>query len=695
MKRTFSIMALFIGFWVSSLTAEQPVIDARAVQILIDGGQSFKDLNKNGRVDHYEDWRQPIERRVDHLVSQMTLEEKAGMLLINTLNAEAGGAMPDAAPQYIEVEKMTRFIFRNTVTASPQPLSGLMAMMSGPQVTPYEAAQFMNAIQETAEATRLGIPALFKSNARNHFTHDARAGINVASGSFSAWPKEAGLAATRDMDLVAEFARTMAKEWTAVGIRGMYGYMADLSTEPRWYRVHETFTEDADLAAEMMSALVTNLQGPSLGPGTVALTMKHFPGGGPQQGGADPHYDFGKHQTYPTDGFTYHLKPFRAAIDAGVSSLMPYYGIPVGQKYRPNDVGMAFSKGILTDLLRGELGYKGYINSDTGIIGDRAWGLEDKSVGEQIMIAIQAGTDVLSGFDKNKQIMGLLKSGALTEKRLNLSVGRLLKEQFALGLFENPYVDANRAGYVVGNRSFQRKAEAAQRKSIVLLKQREGLLPLDLPGPLYAAMSFLPPQIPKDRKESEKVRLYTMGMNAAVAGDLKWNGYNVVSGDYDPKKEETRQPVPSEADCAIIRVTVSNEGARPDLYFGGANPSELDVLTFSGMAKAKSWKITPSLEDIQAVMKEAGPENTILSIYFRQPFVLDKASGLQDAGAILATFGVGDAAIMDVLTGKHNPSGKLPFALANSAEAIKRQASDAPGYDEGDTLFPFGHGLSY
>ena len=245
---------------------------------------------------------------------------------------------------------------------------------------------------------------------------DARAGINVESGSFSSWPKENGLAATRDMDLIADFAKIMAEEWTAIGLRGMYGYMADLSTEPRWYRIHETFTEDSDLASNIISVLIKNLQGESLNSKSVALTIKHFPGGGPQEGGGDPHYDFGKNQVYPANKFDYHLAPFNAAINAGASSIMAYYGIPVGQPYLPNNVGMAFSKGIITDLLRKKLGFKGYVNSDTGIIGDRAWGLEEKSVDEQILIAIEAGTDVLSGFNNNKQILALVNSGKLSER---------------------------------------------------------------------------------------------------------------------------------------------------------------------------------------------------------------------------------------------------------------------------------------
>lgn len=651
----------------------QPVIEGRAVSVLVVNQLRFKDLNKNGKLDRYEDWRLPVDQRIEDLVKQMTLSEKIGMMLINTLNADPGGKVPLRAAELIEDEKMTRFIFRNVVTQTPRPTTGGFA---GAHITPFEAAQFMNAIQELAENTRLGIPSMFKSNSRNHVEYDARAGINEESGAFSSWPKESGLAATRDMNLIGEFAKTMRQEWTAMGLRGMYGYMGDLSTEPRWYRVHETFSEDAQLTSDIITTLIKNLQGESLSSRSVALTIKHFPGGGPQEDGGDPHYAFGKNQVYPAQKFDYHLLPFQAAINAGASSIMAYYGIPVGQPYMPNNVGMAFSKGIVTDLLRKKLGFKGYVNSDTGIIGERAWGLEGKSLEEQLLIAIDAGTDVLSGFNDNKQLLNLVTSGKLAESRVDLSVKRLLKEQFELGLFENPFVDPNRASYLLGNVANQRKADVAQRKSIVLL-QNKTTLPLTAP------------------KDGDTLKIFTMGMNTKAFGGPAWSRTKVVSGNYDSKKGESLPAISKEIDYAIIRIYITNDASANGLRFGGASPDELNFLSFSSMATSKSWKITPSMQDIQHVMKTVGPEKTILSIDFRQPYVFDSNSGLLNAGAILATFGVTDAAILDIISGKFNPSGKLPYALANKEKALIDQHPDAPGYAAEDTLFPFGHGLTY
>lgn len=695
MKRfvLFQIMlaSALVGLFAQPMQ-EQVKLDARVKNTMFIDGLQFKDLNSNGKLDAYEDWRLSATERSQDLINQMTLEEKAGMMLIDTLNADWGGKVGVQGDDYINNQYMHRFIFRNTVINNP--VKSVGNSRSGAQVTAREAALFTNTVQEMSEATRLGIPALFKSNARNHYDHDARFGINVSSGSFSTWPKEAGLAATRDMDLIASFAKVMREEWNSIGLRGMYGYMADLATEPRWYRIHETFTEDADLNANIMKTLISNLQGSSITNDSIVLTMKHFPGGGPQRQGLDPHYPFGREQDYLGDGFSDHWKPFKAAIDAGLTSVMPYYGIPVGMQdvYKPAEdivyneevgVGMAFNKGILEDLLRGELGFVGNINSDTGIIGSRAWGLEDYTVPQQIAIAINAGTDVLSGYHDTKvvlQVIGkdavLSENNALAPKgvsleRVDQACMRLLIEMFEMGLFENPYVDPSRAETTVGRVDYSRMAMEAQRKSIVLLENK-GILPL---------------------KANQK--LYVYGANAEVAAQY---GFTVIDGNNRERAEG--------ADLALIRVSVGNtvetvpgaqyvDGSKVTTMFGGALPEEIDFLAFSDMAKAKSWKVTPTLEEIQSVMKTVGSENTVLSINFRQPYVLDEASGLLNSGAILATFGVSDAALFDILTGSYKPTGKLPFALANSSEAIVRQLSDMPGYAEEDTLYPFGFGLTY
>jgi beta-glucosidase len=508
--------------------------------------------------------------------------------------------------------------------------------------------------------------------------------------------------------------------------------------------VHETFTEDADLAANIMKTLVGHLQGGPLNPASpVALTMKHFPGGGPQEMGLDPHYSFGKNQVYPAGNFGWHLKPWQAAIDAGVSSIMPYYGVPIDVTYEGvhyEQTGMAFSKQIVTDLLRGKLGFKGYVNSDTGVINDRAWGLEGKTVPERVAAAINGGTETLSGFNDVKTITDLVAAGLLTEARVTEAARRLLKPLFELGLFENPYVDDAQAATAVGSEANRTAGLDVQRKSLVLLQNQGAVGAKALPVAAGASV-------------------YTMGIDSTDAKKYfasLTNGETDAAGvalTRDTAGNVVNRPSAAGFDRAIIRVEVGNTGtgvyrskdvatgANPafvnplmgktwgeqdpcvthaaqnpqcvddgylggpnpnGLVFGGAFPWEVDNLSFTTMAASKSWRISPSLADIQAVMREIGPDKVVLSINFRQPYVIDEASGLRSVGALVAGFGVSNTALLDVLSGKVlatgaavKPQGKLPFALASNLQAVVDNQSDAPGYPAADTLFPFGHGLTY
>jgi beta-glucosidase len=620
---------------------------------------------------------------------------------------------------------MSRFIFRSVVTDRPA--------ANSTEVTPEQAATFTNAIQEMREKSRLGIPAVFKSNARNHIDPDARAFINEAAGVFSSFPKEAGIAAAAlgegNMDAVRRFAEVMGQEWRSIGLRGMYGYMADLATEPRWYRVHETFTEDADLASDIMRTLVQVLQGRSISEGTsvnpdsaVALTLKHFPGGGPQEMGLDAHYAHGKNQVYPAGNFGYHLKPFQAALDAGVSAIMPYYGVPINVTYEGvtyEQTGFAFSKQVVTDLLRGKLGFKGYVNSDTGVINDRAWGLENKTVPERVAAAINGGTEVLSGFRDKQAIIDLVNAGLLSRDRLDESVRRLLKEQFQLGLFENPYVDVAAAGQTVGRTANRDVAQDVQRKSIVLLQNQDAgngskVLPLKSASKVYIMGDLTPANIQKYGYSVTNGSVAVNGARPSAAG----HDAAVISVTALVRRSATSAYRSNDAATGLNPAFVNPTTGRPfgaqdrcvdltgyadtnkscldnGLNFGGSLPWEADNLSFTAMAASQSWEIRPSLAEIKAVMSEVGAKKTVLHIYFRHPFVLDQASGLRDAGAIVAGFGVSDNALMDVLSGQFKPQGKLPFALASNLQAIKNNQPDAPGYPTADTLFPFRFGLTY
>src|SRR5690554_2281349 len=236
---------------------------------------------------------------------------------------------------------------------------------------------------------------------------DASVGLSVGETDFSVWPGELGLAAMRDFELTRTFADMARREWTAVGLRKGYMYMADLATEPRWQRVEGTFGEDPERAAACTEAIVLGFQGDTLGPASVALTTKHFPGGGAAYKGFDPHYTYGRNAVFPGGQFDSNLLPFKAAIKAGTSSIMPYYSLPKDTEYE--EVAYAYNKGILRDLLRDELGFKGIINSDTGPIESMPWGVDSLSIGERYVKALEAGTNMFAGNADPTQLINTLQ----------------------------------------------------------------------------------------------------------------------------------------------------------------------------------------------------------------------------------------------------------------------------------------------
>jgi len=510
-------------------------------------------------------------------------------------------------------------------------------------------AEWSNNLQALCETSPLGIPAIVASNPRNHITIDAAIGLSVGTTAFSKWPGELGLAAMRDLKLTREFADIARQEWTSVGLRKGYMYMADLATEPRWQRIEGTFGEDADLSASMIREIILGFQGASLGPTSVAMTTKHFPGGGPQEKGLDSHFDWGKYAHYPGDMFEYHLKPFQAAITAGTSAIMPYYSSPKGKEFE--QVGFSYNKAIITDLLRKKLGFKGIINSDTGPIEMMPWGVETLTLHQRYQKALEAGVDLFSGTADPGILLETLKQGLVKESRINESVIRLLKEKFELGLFENPYVDVEQAKVIVGNGQFQQKAELAQRKSIVLLRNEDNLLPLTKRTKMYFETYY-------DNGRNDKP---TMVHQPTKPNPL----FEFVS-----TKEE--------ADVVLLWLVPNGGGL------------------FSSSEKPIDLSLSKNRIDVKYINEVVKSKPTILVINFSSPWIIDEIDGVSTK-TVLATFGTTSEALLDIISGAHNPTGKMPFTTPVSQKAVEENKSDVPGYKEqnGYGLFKFGEGLTY
>jgi beta-glucosidase len=662
-----SLLGSFLfGACATSPEYTQPDLGHRNAPILEIEGYQFKDLNKNGLLDSYEDWRLPQEDRINDLIGQMTLEEKVGFMLISTTRLEGDYSFQPGAPKAeissgFNEEDLSQQI--NMFTRKP--LSYPLMFASGTTKGVNERhlrhfilrantsaeilAEWSNNLQALCEASRLGIPAIVASNPRNHITMDAAIGLSQGTTVFSKWPGELGLSAMNDLKLVRQFADIARQEWAAVGLRKGYQYMADLATEPRWQRNEGTFGEDADWAAAVMREVVLGFQGEKLGPGSVALTTKHFPGGGPQVDGQDPHFDFGQDQHYPGGMFDYHLKPFQAAIDAGTSSIMPYYAKPINTEYE--EVAFAYNKRIINDLLRGKMGFQGIINSDTGPIEMQPWGMEKYTIEERYGKAIEAGVDLFSGTGDPTQLLNAVKKGYVTEERLNESIYKLLKEKFDLGLFENPYLNVEQSKKLIGNPEFQKMGDLAMRKSIVLLKNDQKLLPIKAKTKVYFETYF------ESSADQKPTSVYSSSSHS-------WDFELVSSID--------------EADLVVLWLNphfnslFSSEGSEIDIRL---SKNKINTNYVNGILSKKP---------------------TITVINFTNPWVI---SEIQETGlsTLLATFGTTQEAILDVLSGKINPSAKMPFSIPVSVEAVNNNLSDVPGHmeKEGYALFKLGHGLSY
>jgi beta-glucosidase len=604
--------------------------------ILTEQGHQFRDLNANGKLDIYEDSRQPVDARVVDLLGQMSLEDKVGMFWHPPIGVGDRGqvlgkpAMMSPASSYdLIINQKIRHINLFLVP------------------DPKFLARWNNRIQKIAEMDRLGIPISISSDPRNGVNNFL--GDNLLEGGYSKWPEPIGFAAIGDSAYTQRFAQIASHEMRSVGIRTALHPMADLATEPRWARVNGTFGENAELSATMTSAYIIGFQGKELGPNSVACMTKHWPGGGPQADGEDAHFSYGKNQWYPGNNFKYHLIPFKAAIEAGTAMMMPYYGVPVGQTSQ--DVGMSFNKEIVNDLLRDEFDYDGIVCTDWGvlegfsfagieIVEAKDWGVEHLIIEDKIVMAIDAGVDQFGGNNNGAQLMAAVQNGKVTEKRLEQSVRRLLKAKFTLGLFDNPYVDEEEAARVVGQETYMQEGAKAQRKAMVLLKNNKtnqgAILPLQ-----------------------EDLKLYIENIDPAVAAQ-----YARIVDD------------PEEADMALIRLHTPWEPRDDDFVEQFFHQGSLAFET----------------GELERLLKIANTTPTVFFVYMDRPAVIPELNAA--AEGMIAEFGAYDDAVLDVAFGRSAPMGRLPFEIPSSMQAVKAQYEDVP-YDSKEPLYPYGYGLDY
>jgi beta-glucosidase len=577
----------------------------------------------------YQDPGLLVERRVDDLVRRLTLSDKTG-LLFHTMAVPA-----DPEFQLFGAPSVATMINERHMNH----FNVLGAMADG-----RSFAQWHNEVQRIAADQPLGIPVTFSTDPRHGFTDNPLTA--ALAGPFSQWPEAIGFAAIGMPEMVEEFADIARQEYLAVGIRVALHPQVDLATEPRWARISGTFGEDAALTSLLVAAYIRGFQGAALGRDSVATMTKHFPGGGAQKDGEDPHFDYGREQVYPGHQFELHLAPFESAIAAGGSQIMPYYGMPVGTQYE--EVGFAFNKAVITDLLRVRFGFDGIVCTDWGLLSDfeflgqptpaRAWGVEHLGLEERVIKVLDAGVDQFGGEFCTDVVVDAVRAGRISESRLDESVRRLLREKFVLGLFDSRFVDEDRAEIILGNAEFRQAGLRAQHASVTVLANatKSGpALPLTSGLTVYA----------------EGVDLETLAEYASVVAD------------------------PNDADFAILRVNA---------------PYELREVGFERLFHAGSLEFPES--DMTKMIEICRVVPTAIDIHLDRPAVLGELPN--EAAALVATYGCCDRALLDVLFGRAQPRGRLPFDLPSSMSAVEASREDVP-FDTAAPLYRFGHGLRY
>lgn len=712
------------------------------IKILTINGKKFKDLNKNGKLDKYEDWRLSADERAKDLASKMTVEQIAGLMLYSrhqslpagvsgyNLGTYNGKVFPESnAKAYDLADQQKAFLQEDNLRHV------LITNVESPEV----AALWNNKMQAFVEGIGLGIPSNTSTDPRHlaTVTSEFNAG---AGGTISMWPDGLGMAATFDPKIVEQFGQIAAKEYRALGIATALSPQIDLGTEPRWYRISMTFGESPSLTRDMGRAYIDGFQTSygkdeikdGWGYKSVNAMVKHWPSGGAEEGGRDGHWAYGKFAVYPGNNLQQHIDPFVNGAfklkgkTSKASAVMPYYTITFDQdkKYNEN-VANGYSKYIITDLLRDKYGYDGVVCTDWLITGDegktpnvfagKPWGVENLSIVDRHYKAIMAGVDQFGGNNDKKPVLAAYEIGIkeygepFMRARFERSAVRLLKNIFRVGLFENPYLNIAETKEVVGNSKFMEAGYDAQLKSIVLLKNKASILPL------------------KEKKTVFIPKIYT-------ASKKDWWGIGSMPKFEYPvnlelvKKYYNVTDEPSKADFAIVFVTSPQsleDGYDLNDRTNGSNgyvPISLQYGTYTATtARVKSIAagdqvIDPTITDRTYKDKTVTVANTmdlrtildtkdmmggkpvIVSVTASKPMIFNEFENQVDG--IVLNFGVSTQAVLDIISGKTEPSGLLPIQMPANMETVEKQFEDVPfdmvsHKDSEGNVYDFAYGLNW
>jgi beta-glucosidase len=708
------------------------------IKILTVDRLAFKDLNKNGKLDAYEDWRLPVDERAKDLAAKLSVEQIAGLMLYS-----GHQAIPSAAGGR----------FSGTYNGKPFPESGAIASDLSDQQkkfltddnlrhvlitsvqSPAIAAQWNNNAQALVEGIGFGIPANNSSDPRHG--SDSYAEFNAgAGGKISMWPGSLGIAASFDPKLMKQFGEVAAAEYRALGIATALSPQIDLGTEPRWNRFDGTMGENPNLTVDMARAYVDGFQTST---GEAAITggwgyksvnamVKHWPGGGPEEGGRDGHFGYGAYAVYPGHNLKDHLKPFTEGafkLEGGTSmasAVMPYYTISYNQDtVNRENVGNSYNKYLITDLLRGKYGYDGVVCTDWMITKDvmaidqfqgKCWGVEKMTEAERHFKAIEAGVDQFGGNNEIAPVLEAYKMGvakhdsAFMRKRFEQSAVRLLRNIFRVGLFEKPYLNVAETEKTVGSPEFMKAGYNAQLRSIVMLKNQQKTLPLKKQLKVYIPKKFIPggrnwfgvetPESWKAAVNPLVAQKYFQVVEkpeeadfALVCIDSPKSG---VGYSQDDVKKKGNGYVPISLQYGLYKADFARETS-----IAGGSPFE----DFTNRSYKGKTIVASNIQDMKTVTEtktKMGAKPVIVVVKVSNPMIFSEIE--KSASAILIHMGVQDQAIMDILTGAVEPSALLPFQMPVDMKTVEEQSEDVPldmkcFVDSEGNTYDFAFGLNW
>ncbi len=689
-----------------------PTVSSALGRVLTVDGRHFRDLAGTGELIPAGDWRLDPTARATDLAARLTLEQIAGLMLYSAhqmVPSRPGGPFAGTygGQSYDEAHHAPHDLTdQQRAIILDDHIRHVLVITFADVDT---AVTWHNAMQALAEAEAWSIPVNFSTDPRHGAATAAGKEFKSAGAAVSKWPEGLGMAAIGSTERMREFADIVRQEYRALGFATALGPQIDLATEPRWMRAVDTMGGNVQQVIAHTKAYVDALQTTpgavgGWGSGSVIAMVKHWPGGGTGEGGRDAHYRYGQYNVYPGGNEAAHRRPFTEgafALDGptgAAGAVMPYYSVSVG--VTEGEYGNAYSERIISESLRGEYAYDGVVCTDWGITGDpgpmdsfaaRCFGVEDLTVAERHLRLIMNGIDQFGGNNDAGPVIEAYRIGAerygedVVRARYEQAAVRLLRGMFRVGLFDDPYLDAETSRRTVGHPDFVAAGYQAQLDSVVALKGTEVTIP-------RGAKVWVPTRHIEPHKGffRQPMPAYDApGINAAVAA-----AYVTLVDD------------PADADAALVVM----ESPRSDPYVDGFRPISLQYRPYraetareQALAGDRSYRgqeavvaNVADLDNLEAARRAMGAKPVIAVVKLDTPVVMAEVEPIADA--LYVHYGVSDAALLDIVTGQATAGGRLPASMPKDMVTVEASCEDVfddyePYVDTVGNVYATGFGL--